>query len=146
MPIEIYGMLESPPSRIAMLTCEALGLEYKMTLCDLEKGDNKKEEYLKLNPQHTIPTMVDEDGFVLNESRVIGTYLAAKHENEKLYPKDLKIRARIDSALDFDMGTFYKAFGDVVVSIKIRTKCSQNSIDRKLERFEDTLGIQSECI
>ena len=70
--------------------------------------------------QHTVPTLVD-DGFVVTESRPIATYLCSVHggeAGEKLYPKDPKVRAIVDARLFFDIGTFYKAFGDVVVSWK----------------------------
>jgi len=109
----------SAPSRIAHMTAATLGIDYKYVLCDLEKGDNFKEEYLKLNPQHTVPTLVD-DGFVVTESRPIATYLCSVHggeAGEKLYPKDPKVRAIVDARLFFDIGTFYKAFGDVVFPI-----------------------------
>ena len=35
------------------MACEALGIDYKYVLCDLQEGDNFKPEYLKINPQHT---------------------------------------------------------------------------------------------
>ena len=99
------------------MTCEALGIEYKYVLCDLQEGDNFKPEYLKINPQHTVPTLND-NGFIVTESRPIATYLCDKYgQDDKLYPKDLKLRATVDSRLFFDIGTFYKAFGDCVVSV-----------------------------
>ena len=70
-----------------------------------------------MNPQHTVPTLEDGD-LVLNESRPIATYLVAKYgKDDKLYPADVATRAMIDLRLYFDMGSFYKAFGDIVVSI-----------------------------
>ena len=77
-----------------------------------------------MNPQHTVPTMVDGD-LILNESRPIATYLCAKYgKDDKLYPKDVATRAKVDLALYFDMGTFYKAFGDIAVSSFIIFLCS----------------------
>ena len=68
-----------------------------------------------MNPQHTIPTLNDE-GFYLNESRGIATYLVSKYgKNDNLYPKDVATRAIVDARLYFDMGVFYKAMGDIVV-------------------------------
>ena len=70
-----------------------------------------------MNPQHTVPTMVDGD-LILNESRPIATYLCAKYgKDDKIYPKDVATRAKVDLALYFDMGTFYKAaMYDIAVS------------------------------
>ena len=74
------------------MACEALGIDYKYFLCDLQEGDNFKPEYLKINPQHTVPTLND-NGFIVTESRPIATYLSDKYgKDDKLYPKDLGAR------------------------------------------------------
>jgi len=114
MTVEIYGMDLSAPCRILYMTCEALGLEYTKHEVDLFKGENKTPEYLKMNPQHTVPTLKDGD-FCMNESRPAAAYIIAKHgKDDKLYPKDVATRAVVDQRLYFDMGTFYKAIGDIM--------------------------------
>lgn len=65
-----------------------------------------------MNPQHTVPTIVDE-GFVLSESRAIMTYLVDKYApGNELYPRDLQKRAIINRLLYFDAGTLYPAACD----------------------------------
>ena len=49
MVVEIHGMGGSAPCRILYMTCEVLGLEYKMVNVDMMKGENKTQEYLKVN-------------------------------------------------------------------------------------------------
>jgi len=96
------------------MTCNVMGLKYNYKLVDLEKGEHREEAYLKLNPQRVIPTIVDGD-YVLSESRPCATYLASKFaEDDKLYPKDLEVRSRVDQRLYFDMGSFYSCFGQCV--------------------------------
>ncbi|XP_063530684.1 glutathione S-transferase 1-1-like [Cydia strobilella] len=64
-----------------------------------------KPEYLKLNPQHTVPTLVD-DGLSLS-------YLANKYgKGSTLYPEEPRARALVDQRLYFDIGTLYQRFAD----------------------------------
>merc|ERR1712183_686704 len=119
-PIDVYGMPLSAPCRIVNMTAERLGLEYNFKFLDLMAGDHMKPEFLAINPMHNIPTMVDGE-FVMNESRAIAAYLVNKYgKDDKLYPKDADVRARVDQRLYFDMGVFYKAFGECVLPHHVR--------------------------
>ncbi len=81
-------------------------------------GGTRTPEYLQLNPQHNIPVLKDDD-FVMNESRAIMTYLASKQGCTKLYPTDLKTRARVDQRLNFEMGSFFKSGAEIFVRLSI---------------------------
>lgn len=59
------------------------------------KGQHKTPEFLKVNPQGLVPTIVD-DGFVLSESAAILAYLADSRGLESWYPSDLKVRAKVN--------------------------------------------------
>ena len=48
MTIQVHGIGGSAPCRIVYMTCEALGLDYETVTCDLQKGDNRTPEYLKV--------------------------------------------------------------------------------------------------
>ena len=41
------------------MTAECLGLEYNFKEIDLMKGEHLTPEYLKINPMHNIPAVVD---------------------------------------------------------------------------------------
>merc|ERR1712123_63948 len=110
-PIDVYGMTMSAPCRIVTMTAECLGIEYNFKVLDIMAGEHMKPEFLAINPQHTIPTMVDGD-VVLNESRAIAAFLVSKYgKNSKLYPTDPVTRAKVDQRLYFDMGVFYENLG-----------------------------------
>jgi len=133
-PIDVYGMNLSAPCRIVNMTAECLGIEYNFKIVDLMAGEHMKPEFLALNPMHTIPTMADGD-FVMSESRAIAAYLVNKYgKDDKLYPKDPEVRARVDQRLYFDMGVFYKAFGDCVYPVMFGgDKPGQDKFDKLKE-------------
>ncbi|CAH2040853.1 unnamed protein product, partial [Iphiclides podalirius] len=107
MTLDFYYMSGSPPCAVVSLVFATVGIEsrVKSHSVDLMGKEQLSPQYLKLNPQHTCPTIVD-DGFVLWESRAIAKYLVGKYGGD-LYPEDLKTRAIIDQRLDFDCGTLY---------------------------------------
>lgn len=83
---------------------------------NLMAGDHKTEEFLKLNPQHNVPTVVD-DGFVMNESRAIMCYLVdTRSPDSTLYPSDPKARFIIDHRLYYDATVFSKRLIEALVS------------------------------
>jgi len=65
---------------------EELGVPYELVRVNLAAGDQKKPEYLKLNPNGAVPTLVDGD-LVLWESAAICQYLADKYPEKGLAPK-----------------------------------------------------------
>ena len=116
MSIDLYHMDASAPCRSVRLTAKMLGVELNLKVLNLMAGEQMAPEFIKINPQHNIPTMVD-DGFAMNESRAICGYLVQKYgKDDSLYPKDPKARAVVDQRLYFDMGVFYQSFGKVYVS------------------------------
>ncbi|XP_069699770.1 glutathione S-transferase 1-1-like [Periplaneta americana] len=110
MPIDLYYSKGSCPCQAIMLAARALGLELNLIEIHLSKMDHLKPEYLKMNPQHTIPTMND-NGYVLWESRAILGYLVDEYgKDDTLYPKDPKKRAVVNQRLYFDIGTLYPKY------------------------------------
>jgi glutathione S-transferase len=64
---------------------EEIGAPYEVKTISLADGDQKKADYLKLNPNGAVPTLVDGD-LVLWESAAICQYLADKFPDKRLAP------------------------------------------------------------
>lgn len=164
---KLYYMLESPPCRTVMLVARMLKIELDYESLDLsEKKHLKDPNFIAVNPFHVVPTLVETDGFALWESRVIASYLIETRAPESsLYPlKDVKRRATIDKFLHYDLGTFYRALGDIVVSQHHFLNISDNFISihlipqqfsvfvvgtpslDKLPRFEEVLKTLNEWL
>ncbi|KAK3911075.1 Glutathione S-transferase 1, isoform D [Frankliniella fusca] len=115
--VEIYGFIVSPPTRSTMMTCEAIGIDYKLNVLDVTKWEHHEPEYLKLNPIHSIPTLVDDD-YVLFDSHAISAYLISAYGKEdKWYPKEPRLRGIVDQRLHFDNGVLMPSFKSVGVPI-----------------------------
>lgn len=112
MPIDLYHTPGSAPCRSVRLAAAAVGVNLNLKNTNLAAGEHLKPEFLKMNPQHTIPTL-DDNGFYLWESRAIMAYLVEQYgKNDSLYPKDPKKRAVVNQRLFFDANNLYQAFAD----------------------------------
>ncbi|XP_061400690.1 glutathione S-transferase 4-like [Musca vetustissima] len=111
--MDFYYLPLSAPCRSVLMTAKALGIELNKKTLNLFEGEHLKPEFLKINPQHTIPTLVD-NGFSLWESRAIMVYLVEKYgkQDDPLYPSCPKKRAVINQRLYFDIGTLYQRFAN----------------------------------
>ncbi|KAF2894318.1 hypothetical protein ILUMI_11856 [Ignelater luminosus] len=107
MAPRLYMMETCPAVRSVLLTAKALGITLDLVRMDLSKGENLIPEYLKLNPQHTVPTL-DDDGLVITDSHSIDSYLVEKYASgNSLYPKDPCQRAILNQRLYFDSGVLF---------------------------------------
>merc|ERR1712156_153884 len=102
----------SPPARAVKLTLLLAKVEHETETIDLMTGEQNKPDFVALNPAHCVPTIQDE-GFVLWESRAILNYIGNKNPASKLVPECLMARAKVDYILNWDLGTFYKAVTEV---------------------------------
>lgn len=89
---------------------------------------------LKINPQHTVPTIVD-NGFTMWESRAVMIYLQDKYgKDESLYPKDPQKRAVILQRLMFDESKL-----DAPITDHARTLIRKQTVtDEQKKKVEDS--------
>lgn len=90
--IVFYGSPMSSAGRTHWML-EELGVPYEYKRISIREGDNKKPEFLKINPGGKIPCIQDGD-VILTESMAINFYLAEKY-GKGLMPADLVERARV---------------------------------------------------
>ncbi len=84
----------SPNVRRVRLTAAVLGITLDEKKLDFAKGEHKTPEFLAINPNGAVPTLVDGD-YVLTESRAIMQYLASKKPEAGLLPRDEAARADV---------------------------------------------------
>ncbi|OQR76809.1 glutathione S-transferase 1 [Tropilaelaps mercedesae] len=103
----LYSDDVSPPCRAVLWTAKLIGLDLTVKNTSLFNKEHLTDDFLKINPGHTLPTLVD-GRLKLAESRAICRYLINKYApNHDLYPENPDLRAMIDRFLDFDLGSLY---------------------------------------
>lgn len=92
--IELYHNDMSVCAQKVRLVLAEKKLTWEGHHLNLRAGDQQKLEYLKLNPNAVVPTLVD-DGTVIIESTVISEYLDDAYPEPLLRPKDPVDRAHM---------------------------------------------------
>jgi glutathione S-transferase len=97
--IKLYDYLESGNGYKARLILTLLGLPFERIELDIVQGATRTPEFLKINPNGRIPTVVLDDGRVLAESNAILWYFA---EGTRFLPADRFERAQVLQWLCFE--------------------------------------------
>ena len=91
--LELYHSVNSVCAQKVRIVLAEKGLEYREHLMTL-RGDQFDAQYMKLNPNAVVPTLV-HDGVPVIESSVILYYLDEAFPGPSLMPEDLHLRARV---------------------------------------------------
>ena len=111
----LYSYPVSQHSRRVIALLEAAGLDYENRHVAMDKGGFMKPEYLAINPNHQLPTLVDGN-IKIHESNAILRYLCLKHDLKEWYPDDLASRAAIEQWLDWGQCRLGPAVVDIVLN------------------------------
>ena len=95
MTIEIYSDPATINCRKVLAGLQQLKAEYNQNYIDYFAGQQKSDEFKKINPCATVPAATDGD-LTLTESNAILQYAADVVGDDSMYPKDLKKRANVN--------------------------------------------------
>ena len=122
---------------------------------DLQKGEQKRPEFVAINPHGKIPVLVDE-AFILPESDAILWYIGEKYPEAKLLPRAggeraaTQARAQVLRWCDFASTTLYTAYaefytygiGDADKRIPWIAEAALQKVARATAVMESTLAAQ----
>ena len=129
--IELYTAA-TPNGFKVSIALEELGLPYKVIPLDFATMEQKKPEFLAINPNGRIPAIVDRDNgdFAVFESGAILIYLAEK--TGKLLPQDPKRRSQAIQWLMFQMG----GVGPMMGQANVFYRYFPEKIPAAIERYQ----------
>ena len=117
--MKLYHNPISPNCRRATITARHLGIALDEIPVDVAKGETKTPEYLAMNPNGMVPTLVDGPE-TLWESRAIMQYLAAKKPGVGLLGKNETERADVTKWLTWDAAHLSRYVGAVLYEVAIK--------------------------
>ena len=92
--IELYNHGMSVCAAKVRMALEEKGLRWENNYIDIRKAECKTPQYLKINPNGNVPTLV-HDGYVVYESTIINEYINDTFPEPPLMPADATGRARV---------------------------------------------------
>ncbi|HWX30353.1 MAG TPA: glutathione S-transferase [Steroidobacteraceae bacterium] len=103
--LTIWGRANSVNVMKALWCLAELDIPYERIDAGMEHGKNNEPDYLTMNPNARVPTLVDGD-YVLWESNSVMRYLCMAYgQGTPIYPSDPKSRAAVDRWLDWTLST-----------------------------------------
>ncbi len=94
MPLKLFGRAQSSAAFRVRIALNLKELAYEHAPVDLGRGEQRAADYLAVNPQGLVPTLVDGDT-VLTQSIAILEYLDEKWPEPPLLPASAVERARV---------------------------------------------------
>jgi glutathione S-transferase len=111
--LKIWGRNTSVNVQKVMWAVGELGLPHERIDVGGAFGKNREPPYLAMNPNGLVPTLEEDDGFLLWESNSILRYLAARHRAAVLEPKDPRTRALAHQWMDWQLSVIAPAITPV---------------------------------
>jgi maleylacetoacetate isomerase/maleylpyruvate isomerase len=101
--MKLYGYWRSTAAYRVRIALHLKDIEFESISVHLVKGGGEQHEsnYSDLNPNHLVPTLVEEN-FSLNQSLAIIDYLEDCYPNNALYPNEPRAKAKVQ-ALSLDI-------------------------------------------
>jgi glutathione S-transferase len=104
--MKIYADPITVNCRKVLAGLDLMGAPYTLEHVDYFKGEQKSPAYVAINPNASLPALVDGD-LVLWESNAILQYAADKIGSDATYPRDLKVRADINRWLLWESSSWF---------------------------------------
>ena len=93
--MQLYTYFRSSAAYRVRIALNLKGLSAEETYLHLRKREHLEADYLKLNPQGLVPTLIDDDGVTLSQSLAILEYLEETRPQPPILPGEAGARGRV---------------------------------------------------
>jgi glutathione S-transferase len=142
--MDFYTGHGSPYGWRVWLALELKKVPHNVKIVSFQAGDTRKPEFVALNPRHTVPLIVEDDGHALWESLAILEYLDQRYASgARLYPADPKAAARVRRLIQEMEGYLDKEGIDPITTEYFGKEGAAPDMDR-VEKAKKRLGEELE--
>jgi glutathione S-transferase len=150
-PLRLYDSATSPNCHRVKVVLEEKQIPYEAIPVDLKAGEQKKHEFLQLNPYGKVPVVID-GRTVIYESCIINEYLDEKYPDRPLLPADSAQRARIRILIDYGLNHFAPPYQALREELRWKPEKERDlqliedaarSLVNLFQRFEREIGDNS---
>ena len=137
--MKLYGHPLSSCTRKVLMALGEKGKSADFVLVDLFAGEHRDEAHRARHPFGVVPVL-DDDGFVLFESRAILRYLDARLDGPSLTPKSTRERARMDQWLSVDQSYVAPHTRALAIERIVKKHAGQPADEAAIAAAETALG------
>ncbi|KAJ7711887.1 glutathione S-transferase [Mycena metata] len=140
--LKLYGAPRTTSTRRVGTVLHAAKVPFEFIEIDIRNGEHKKAAYREKLPFGLTP-YIDDDGFLLYETRAICRYIAAKYPACGLLPTDSKQYVLFEQAASVEVTHFDPSASLVGWEIRVKPrqglKPDQTLIDKEIAAIDKTL-------
>ncbi|KAJ7302778.1 glutathione S-transferase [Mycena albidolilacea] len=139
--LKLYGASHATCTRRVATVLHELKVPFELVEVDVMNGEHKTAAYMQKQPFGQIP-YIDDDGFILYESRAICRYIAAKHPESGLIPTDPKANALFERAASVELSNWDPSASKAGLELMKKgfgMPCDQAVVDAQLEILDKKL-------
>ena len=132
------------------MAAKASGLTWEAEQVDIttHKTTRGDVDFYTINPKGNVPTIVLDDGSILNENVATLSYIGMQGDSNPLYPADDAKRAQINNALAYTAAEWHAHLGQLfnpTISEEVKTHVL-GIVNRKLTFMNDVLLKDKEYV